>query len=273
MHVLIADCESSERAALVDQCHLGGGLRGLVLVDSGKEALAQIRMNRPDVIFLACELKDMTGFDVLRAMDDDERPATIMLAPDDRYAAQALSSAATDYLTRPISADRLALAMKRAYSGAQGGFSGAVVQHTQLDGGNRLGGGNRFPTAHSREHLARLVGERAGRIYFFSPTEVDYIEADSNYVKIHVGTARYINRDSLTRLSALLEHVGFVRISRSILVNLQRVSFAEREGPGVLAFVLESGARVVSSTGFRLESGAQLRIARTRKTRRQSRIA
>jgi DNA-binding LytR/AlgR family response regulator len=92
-------------------------------------------------------------------------------------------------------------------------------------------------------------------------------------VIIHVGSERYINRDSLTRLAALLENIGFVRISRAVLLNLQRVSFALREGQGVLAFVLESGVRVVSSAGFRLESGAQLRIARTRGTRRRTRIA
>lgn len=118
----------------------------------------------------------------------------------------------------------------------------------------------------------RLVGERAGRIYFFSPTEVDYIEAYGNYVNIHVGSERYINRDSLGRLAALLENIGYVRISRAVLLNLQRVSFAERKGRGILAFVLESGARLVSSTGFRLQSGAQLRVSRTRGTRRQSLI-
>jgi two-component system, LytTR family, response regulator len=266
MHVLIADQESTDRATLIEMCHSRDGLDNLIVVASGTEALAQIRAKRPEVALLACKLKDMTGFDVLRALDDDERPATIMVAPDDRYAAQALSAETTDYLTRPISADRLALAMKRARSSTQGGFGAAVALHPRLDGENRS------PSAYSLGRLDRLVGERAGRIYFFSPIDVDYIEADSNYVKIHVGAERYINRDSLTRLSALLDSVGFVRISRSILVNLQRVSFAEREGPGVLAFVLESGARVVSSTGFRLESGAQLRIARTRKTR-QSRTA
>jgi two-component system LytT family response regulator len=117
--------------------------------------------------------------------------------------------------------------------------------------------------------LDRLVGERTGRLYFFSPLDIDYIEADSNYVRIHIGSERYINRDSLTRLSSLLANLGFVRISRAVLLNLQRVSFAQREGRGVLAFVLASGARVVSSTGFRLESGASLRIARTRGARRK----
>jgi two-component system LytT family response regulator len=115
------------------------------------------------------------------------------------------------------------------------------------------------------------VGERAGRIYFFSPDVVDYIEADSNYVMIHVGSERYINRDILRRLAILLENQGFIRISRAVLLNLRRVCYAEREDRGVLAFVLDTGARVVSTTGFRLEAGVPLRLARTRAARRKPR--
>ena len=260
MHAVIADHESSERAALIELCHSRGGLENLIVVESGIEALEQIRMNRPQVALLACELKDMTGFDVLRALNDEERPATIMVAPDDRYAAEALSSAATDYLTRPIYPDRLALALNRACSGTQRADKHGRARSMRAA---ELHGDAGSPTLGHRD---RLVGERAGRIYFFAPTAIDYIEADSNYVKIHVGSERYINRDSLTRLSALLANTGFIRISRSVLLNLERVSFAEREGRGVLAFVLESGARVVSSAGFRLESGAHLRVARTRRS-------
>jgi two-component system LytT family response regulator len=266
MSILIADHESSERATLVDQCHLQGGLGSLIVVESGTEALEQIRANRPEVALLACRLKDMTGFDVLRALDEDARPATIMVAADDRYTAEALSSEATDYLTRPISADRLALALKRARSSARQLNRDVALQKAPT----RDSAAALYPGSLPLGHRERLVGERAGRIYFFSPIDIDYIEADSNYVKIHVGSERYINRDSLTRLSALLENVGFIRISRAVLLNLQHVSFAERAGPGVLAFVLQSGARVVSSTGFRLEPGAQLRVVRSRRTRRKS---
>jgi two-component system LytT family response regulator len=268
MRVLIADRQSSERAALVELCRSRSGLCNLIVVESGNEALEQIRVNRPDVALLACDLKDMSGFDVLRALEDHERLPAIMLACDDRYASEPLSAEATDYLTWPISADRLALALGRAFSSTR------VPRHSAA---------KRVPTVEKADaryarslplgHGERLVGERSGKIYFFAPIEIDYIEADSNYVRIHVGSERYINRDSLRRLSALLKDIGFVRISRAVLLNLQRVSFAQREGPGVLAFVLESGARVVSSTGFRLESGAQLRIARTRGTRRNTRTA
>jgi two-component system LytT family response regulator len=267
MRVLIADHESNERSALVELCHSRGKLDDLIVVGSGTAALEQIRANRPDVALLACELEDMTGFDVLQALHQDARPATIMLAQDDRYAARA-RSAATDFLTRPISADRLAWAFERACSITRGAGRTAAkrvptVEKTSVQHADCLPLG----------HLDRLVGERTGRLYFFSPLDIDYIEADSNYVRIHVGSERYISRDSLTRLASLLANVGFVRISRAVLLNLQRVSFAQREGRSVLAFVLQSGSRVLSSTGFRLESGASLRIARTRGTRRKHPIS
>lgn len=264
MRVLIADHESSERSTLVELCHSRGQVDDLIVVGSGSEALQQIRANRPDVALLACELEDMTGFDVLRALDDDARPAAIMVAPDDRYAAQALSRE-TGFLTHPISADRLARALKRACASTRRAVQRIATKRVPAVANVST----RYADCLPLGHFDRLVGERTGRLYFFSPLDIDYIEADSNYVRLHVGSERYINRDSLTRLSSLLANVGFVRISRAVLLNLQRVSFAQREGRGVLAFVLESGNRVVSSSGFRLESGASLRIARTRGMRRK----
>jgi two-component system, LytTR family, response regulator len=267
MRVLIADNESNERSKLVELCHSGRRLDDLIVVDSGTKAIERIRASRPDVALLACELEDMTGFDVLRALRQGARPATIMVAPDNRYAAQALTAAA-DLLTLPISSDRFAWAFERACSSARPQVGRTAAKRvTSVEKSSR-----RYQDCQPLGQLDRLVGERAGRLYFFSPLDIDYIEADSNYVRIHVGAERYINRDSLTRLSSLLANLGFVRISRAILLNLPRVSFAQREGRGVLAFVLESGARVVSSTGFRLLPGATLRTARTRGTRRKHSI-
>jgi two-component system LytT family response regulator len=269
MRILIAEPEPVERAMLVELCRPHGGLRNLIVVESGTEALAQIRASRPDVCLLACDLNDMTGFDVLHALHGVDRPAIIMVAPDDRYAAEAVSSAATHYLPKPVSADRLALALFRVRANTRRVIAKTVARNATT--GDRAFA--RYAGLLPLQHGDRLMGERAGRFYFFSPNDIDYIEADSNYVKIHVGSERYIRRDSLTRLSALLENFGFVRISRTVLLNLQRVAFAEREGRGVMAFVLESGAKVVSSTRFRLVPGPQLRMARVRGRRDKSRIA
>jgi two-component system LytT family response regulator len=110
----------------------------------------------------------------------------------------------------------------------------------------------------------RLVGERAGRFYFVAPGEVDYIEANGNFLTIHSGLDEYVTRDSFKRLGPLLEQSGFARISRSVVINLRRVEFVERAGPGVLRFMLESGSQLLSSAGYRLRSGAKLDVVRLR---------
>jgi DNA-binding NtrC family response regulator len=176
MSVLIADHESSERASLVEQCYSQGGLGNLIVVESGIEALEHIRVNRPDVALLACELKDMTGFAVLRALDEQECPATILVAHDNRHAAEARSSVAVDYLTCPISADRLALALRRAYSGTRRAVRRVAAKTAPVTERADVRYANSLPLGRGD----RLVGERAGRMYFFSPLDIDYIEADSN---------------------------------------------------------------------------------------------
>ena len=253
VRVVIANQEPRERALLIELCHARGGLADPILAGSGAEALQKIRTSRPDLALLACDLKDMTGFDVLRALGDSARPATIMVAPDERHALEALAFAAADYLTFPVSGERFGMSIDRACSRADGSQRVVAAQSgVAARTGTPPGFGD------------RLVGERAKRLYFLSPAEVDFVEADSNYVRIHVGADGYINRDSLGRLSPLLEALGFVRISRSILLNLQRVVFAERVVSGALAFTMKSGARVLSRTGFRIETGAYLKVAPAR---------
>jgi len=96
-----------------------------------------------------------------------------------------------------------------------------------------------------------LVGERQHRLYPLDIEKIDYIEADGNYVTIRAGDAEYISRDSIKRLSTDLADYGFVRIDRSILLNIRAVHFAEPIGHGTLAFTLNSGACLHSSKTYR----------------------
>ena len=96
-----------------------------------------------------------------------------------------------------------------------------------------------------------LVGERQHRLYPLDIDKIDYIEADGNYVTIRAGDAEYISRDSIKRLSTDLADFGFVRIDRSILLNIRAVHFAEPIGHGTLAFTLNSGACLHSSKTYR----------------------
>lgn len=104
----------------------------------------------------------------------------------------------------------------------------------------------------------RLIAERAHRLYFIKVSDVDYIEAYGNYVRVHVGECEYVRRDTLARLTRELQGAGFQRVRRSTLLNLRRVVFAERLGHGALAFTLASGAKLISRTRFRLEAVTEL---------------
>jgi two-component system LytT family response regulator len=96
-----------------------------------------------------------------------------------------------------------------------------------------------------------LVGEREHRLYILKPEKIDYVEAHGNYVKFHVARAEYISRDSVKRLSVVLADTGFIRIERSLLINVSAICYAQRAGRGTFAFTLLSGACLRSGSSYR----------------------
>lgn len=110
-------------------------------------------------------------------------------------------------------------------------------------------GGAQLRPLHLSAHL--LMGERERRLYLFRPESIDYIEADGNYVRFHVGHSDYISRDSVKRLAALLASRGFFRIERSVLVNVRAVAYVQRAGRGTYTFTMISGRCLHSSAKYR----------------------
>jgi LytTr DNA-binding domain len=96
-----------------------------------------------------------------------------------------------------------------------------------------------------------LLGERDRRLYVLRPEKIDYVEADGNYVKFHIVGLEYIARDSVKRLASALVHMDFVRIERSLLLNLRAISYVQRIGRGTYAFTLVSGACLRSGATYR----------------------
>jgi DNA-binding LytR/AlgR family response regulator len=96
-----------------------------------------------------------------------------------------------------------------------------------------------------------LVGEREHRLYVLPTEKIDYIEAHGNYVKLHAGNAEYISRDSVKRLKTALLPGGFLRIERSLLINVRAILYAQRLGRGTYAFTLTSGQRLCSGATYR----------------------
>ena len=102
-----------------------------------------------------------------------------------------------------------------------------------------------------------LVGEREHRLYVLTPDNVEYIEAQGNYVKLHASGADYISRDSVKRLAITLADRGFLRIERSLIVNVRAIAYAQRAGQGTYIFTLHSGTSLRSGARYR---GAILQV-------------
>jgi two-component system LytT family response regulator len=246
MRFLVIGQDGPGRSALLRHCERAADLEVIGEAEFGAAAIQATRVLRPDVLLLNSELPDMSGFDVLRAVRGEPGPLAIIVAPRTDHAVTAFAEGAFDYLLDPVSSNRFDQAMERARQRLDSIAGGASTQPRQgpLPA---LGapGASRFPPPKF------LVGERRHRLYPIELSKIDYIESDGNYVTIRSGGGEYLSRDSIKRLSGVLSDHGFVRIERSLLVNIAAVSYVELAGHGSYAFTLACGACLHSGVSYR----------------------
>jgi two-component system LytT family response regulator len=240
IRLLIVDKESAVRAELTDLCRRVKDLQVLGEAESGRAAIDAAESLEPDLMLIDVALPDMSGFDVLRATRAGVRPLGIMTSNQSEHAVRAFVEGAVDYIIKPVCAERFSDAIGRARKRHALEDAAQSRRTEQL-----LQPGPRPPRF--------LVGERHRRLYPLAVDTIDYIEADGNYVTLRVGETEYISRDSIKRLSNELGDCGFLRIDRSILLNVRAVHYAEPVGHGTLAFTLCSGVCLHSSKTFREE--------------------
>src|SRR5882724_5572898 len=237
MTLLIVDKEPLVRSEFAQLCRRVTALHVVGEAESGGAAIDAAESLSPDVMLIDVALPDMSGFDVLRGAGNSG-PLGIMTSHQPDFADRAIAEGAVDYLIKPVSANRFENAIRRVrqhYTLAE------AAQARLMRGIHGLLG--RRPKI--------LVGERQHRLYPLDIEKIDYIQADGNYVTIRTGDTEYISRNSIKRLASELADFGFVRIDRSILLNIRAVHFAEPIGHGALAFTLCSGTCLHSSKTYR----------------------
>jgi two-component system, LytTR family, response regulator len=244
MRVLIVDDEPLARRAIEILCRETTDVEIIGEADSGAAAIEAIQNQHPDVVFIDVELPDMTGFDALRTAQIAEPPLAIMVTAHSRYAVQSYDEAAFDFLTKPVLPERFAKAIGRARAARVD----AGKARTTISSLPRPVNGTGSYTSPQM-----IVGERGRRLYPLNVEKVSYIQSEHNYVRIHAGHEEYISRDTLKRLALVLESAGFVRIERSLLLNIRAVEFAERMDYGVFAFTLTNGSRLESTSSYRAD--------------------
>jgi two-component system LytT family response regulator len=221
----------------------------------GRSALDAIRALAPDLLFLDVQMPEMDGFTLLRQLDPSELPVVVFTTAYDRYALDAFEVHAVDYLLKPFDDDRFRVAVRRAKERVRRGRIGALTAELR----DLLDDAPGAPARRPGSYRKRFVIKSGGTVTLIDVKDVDWVEADGDYVKIHAGKRWYALRETMKRLSEELDPARFVRIHRSTIVNLERIGELQPYFHGEYAVILRDGTRLRLSRGYHERLEAALR--------------
>ncbi len=221
---------------------------------NGREAVAAVKKQRPDLLFLDIQMPELDGFQTLAQLAPP-LPAVIFVTAFDEHAVKAFEVHALDYLLKPFKPARLKAAVARA--------------REQLTAKKSSGGDDTSKrilellesrAAAAPEYLARLAVRDRDKVRFVKTADIDWIEASGNYLVLHAGKENHVLRETLTSLEAQLSPKEFFRINRSALVHIDRVRHVEPAFNDEHIVVLADGTRLTLTRGLR-ELQDRLRFA------------
>jgi two-component system LytT family response regulator len=208
---------------------------------NGAEAIRQIEQQKPDLVFLDVQMPLVGGFEVLRALPADRWPLVIFVTAYNQHALEAFEVHALDYLLKPFKLVRFRQALQRAR------------QH--LEARDAPGQNERFRewllAQKETSYPSRLTVKSGERTDFVEVKDVDCIEAAGNYAILHTGAKNHILRDTLANLEARLSPKRFLRVSRSAIVNLDRVKAVQPTTRGEHVVLLKNGKELTLTRGVR----------------------
>ena len=208
----------------------------------GREAVESIRAQPPDLLFLDIQMPGMNGFDVLSRVELERIPAIVFVTAYDAYALKAFEVHALDYLLKPFTDERFREALARAKSHVELREVRELAQSLRAFLRERA---DAEPEAAPRkEFLTRFMVKTGGRVIFVRACDVDWIEADNYYIKLHVGGRSHLLRLSMKELEESLDPKSFWRIHRSAIINLERVRELRQMPGGEYVAVLNDGAEL-----------------------------
>jgi two-component system LytT family response regulator len=245
VRVVVADDEPIGRQRLVRLLQAEPETDVVAACADGEEAVEAIREHVPDVVLLDIQMPNLDGFEVVAALGDAQQPAVIFVTAHDQYALRAFEVHAFDYLLKPVDQDRLREAIARAV--AASGRTAPQGSATR----RILGLLEELNTRERARGRDRLVVRTPERAFFLRTETIDYIEAAGKFVHLHVGRAVHALRESMAELEQELDPARFLRISRSVIVNLDRIQEIQPWFQGDYVLILTDGTKLTSTRGYR----------------------
>lgn len=221
---------------------------------NGGQAVEVIQREKPDLVFLDVQMPRLSGLEVCQAVASAgvQMPMVIFVTAYDGYALKAFELHAVDYLLKPFDQERFAQAIAHVRR--------QFTQARQVDAQSRLAAVLEDLAAPNKKP-ERFVFKENGRIIFVRPESIDWIEADGNYVRVHTSEGSHYVRETLAKIESQLPSERFLRISRSTIVNLDRVKELQPMFYGDYSVILQDGSRLSMSRSYRdrIESIVQKR--------------
>jgi two-component system LytT family response regulator len=240
IHAVVADDELLARQKLRQL------LREELQVDvvgesaTAAETIELVRMAQPDLLFLDIRMPGMDGFDVIGALSSEpaiSMPRVIFTTAYDNYALRAFEIHAVDYLLKPFTVERLHSAVENARRQLQSAkINGAREDAVKLN---------------EDKYTNRIVFKSRGRILFLPVSDIRWIGAEENYVRICTQSETHLLRETMSRLEERLDPQMFLRVHRSSIVNLQFVKEVRTDADGECLVVLVNGQKITMSRSYR----------------------
>ncbi|MFN5599502.1 MAG: LytR/AlgR family response regulator transcription factor [Gemmatimonas sp.] len=277
MRVLIVDDETLARQRVRRLLQNEADVDVVGEAESGHEAVAMIRELQPDLVCLDVQMPGLDGFGVLSEIDGGHVPMVLFVTAYDEHAQRAFDVHAVDYVLKPVDADRFRAAFDKARKqrahavaaerlgelletvrrladgrGDPRGDSASLI--TAVAGATGAAGAAGAAAAAANgggRHASRILVKQDGRKFFVKTAEIDWIEADRNYVRLHVGQTAHVIRERISHLEETLDPRMFARIHRSTIVNLNRVREMQQWFSGDYVVILEDGTRLRLSRHYR----------------------
>jgi two-component system, LytTR family, response regulator len=244
--VLVDDEELARRGikALMQRCE---DMELICECRNGREAVDAIHRHAPDLVFLDVQMPGKTGFDVISATAEAQRPHVVFVTAYDKFALQAFEVHALDYLLKPVNEERFDAALARVRDSMSHTTDNALVQRVRQVAADLQVASS--PSAVSA--LDRIPIKVNGRIIVIHLADIDWIEADRDYLSVHVGGKSWLMRETIAAMELRLALSGFVRIHRSTLVNAERVKELRPRDKGEYTVVLIDGTELKLTRNFR----------------------
>jgi two-component system LytT family response regulator len=216
---------------------------------NGKEAVTTIARQRPELVFLDVQMPDLDGLGVAQAIAAECQPVIVFVTAYDQYAVRAFEFHALDYLLKPFDDERFEKTLEWARAQIERNQIHAFSQRLVALLEDYQG---RHKTAPAQaQTLARVMVKSAGRIFFINAEEIDWIEAEGCYARLHTGRQSHLLRETMSALEARLDPQLFLRIHRSTIVNRARVKELLPQSHGECIVLLHDGTQLRLSRSYR----------------------